>query len=208
MGPFLLGVLNWFCVVPCVFLKVPQIYKLFSNKNTKGLSLRGYLISCSRFTFTVVYHVRHSYPLIYYLEYPFLAVQDLVLIHLMLYYDRRLNTSTATTNIMTYCTYIAIMMLLPIQMMQLLQVLFIPISVFGKCSHLSALYQAKDSRNLSLFNWAITCLTCIGRIITSYAKLGDWLLILKFAVNTTLNFIVSCMIVYYSPSRRQPKKSV
>ncbi|XP_072046401.1 mannose-P-dolichol utilization defect 1 protein homolog [Amphiura filiformis] len=143
MTPFLLDVVNWFCILPCIFLKVPQIYKIYSNKNTKGVSLRGYLISCSKHTFTIVYHARHSYPLLFYLEYPFLAVQDLVLIPLILFYDRRLNITMATTSIIMYLFYIAILMLLPMRIILILQVLQIPLGMYGKWSHLSVLSLTK-----------------------------------------------------------------
>lgn len=74
--------------------KFPQIITIYKQKSAQGLSLKSLTIEVMSYTVSMLYNFTNQYRLMNYFEYVILIVQNYILIAIVLFYRRQINTKT------------------------------------------------------------------------------------------------------------------
>ncbi|XP_038056782.1 solute carrier family 66 member 3-like [Patiria miniata] len=198
-----LFVINLLCVVPCVVLKVPQLWSLYASKSARGVSLPSVILELISYTIFAVYMFVHSLPLMQYAEYLFLIVQVWVVILMMLHYMDQVHFSLLPYSALYFiAVWIVGSGLTPNWFVALLLTLSTPISASGMIVQILAIYRIKDSGSVSFSSWFISWATGFLRLIT-FIVAGDMLVVSSYVVTNSLRAAGCAVIYYYQPS---PKK--
>ncbi|XP_053747133.1 solute carrier family 66 member 3 isoform X3 [Panthera pardus] len=80
MEKLLLLFCNWSTLGVCAALKLPQISAVLAARSARGISLPSLLLELAGFLVFLRYQCYYEYPLLTYLEYPILIVQDVLLL--------------------------------------------------------------------------------------------------------------------------------
>ncbi|XP_051504958.1 solute carrier family 66 member 3 isoform X1 [Myxocyprinus asiaticus] len=92
-GNLTLHFANFSTLFVCMVLKFPQIFVLMRAKATTGVSLNSLLLELIGFIVFMSYQMYYDYPPLTYLEYPILIAQDVVVLLLILHYNRNMKHS-------------------------------------------------------------------------------------------------------------------
>ncbi|XP_047668874.1 solute carrier family 66 member 3 isoform X2 [Tachysurus fulvidraco] len=92
-GDMMLHLANFSTLFVCMVLKLPQIVVLMRAKSAAGVSVNSLLLEMTGFIVFVSYQMFYDYPPPTYLEYPILIAQDVVLLILILHYNRNMKHS-------------------------------------------------------------------------------------------------------------------
>ncbi|XP_023558191.1 PQ-loop repeat-containing protein 3 isoform X3 [Octodon degus] len=80
MEAALLWFCNWSTLTVCAALKLPQIHAQLAARSARGVSLSSLLLELAGFLVCLRYQYYYGSPVLTYLEYPILIVQDVVLL--------------------------------------------------------------------------------------------------------------------------------
>ncbi|KAI7805859.1 hypothetical protein IRJ41_020916 [Triplophysa rosa] len=169
-GNLALHFANFSTLFVCMVLKFPQIFVLMRAKATTGVSLNSLLLELIGFIVFMSYQMYYDYPPVTYLEYPILVAQDVVVLLLILHYNRNLK------HILIYAAvFIGGWQLLTVQkwVIDLAMSLCTFISAGSKLAQLQCLWRSKDSRQVSSLTWGLATYTCLARIFTTTITTGD-----------------------------------
>ncbi|XP_008762809.1 solute carrier family 66 member 3 isoform X2 [Rattus norvegicus] len=83
----LLWFCNWSTLGVCAALKLPQIYAQLAARSARGISLPSLLLELAGFLVFLRYQHYYGNPLLTYLEYPILIVQDIVLLLFVFHFN-------------------------------------------------------------------------------------------------------------------------
>ncbi|ROL49652.1 PQ-loop repeat-containing protein 3 [Anabarilius grahami] len=92
-GNLTLNLANFSTLFVCMVLKFPQIFVLMRARATAGVSLNSLLLELVGFLVFMSYQMYYDYPPLTYLEYPILIAQDVIVLLLILHYNRNLKHS-------------------------------------------------------------------------------------------------------------------
>src|SRR5579862_8547074 len=76
-------------VVAGSIVKLPQLLKLVNARSGVGLSLSGYILETFAYTITLAYNVRLKFPFSTYGETAFIAIQNILILLLILHYSQK-----------------------------------------------------------------------------------------------------------------------
>ncbi|XP_057197290.1 solute carrier family 66 member 3 [Triplophysa rosa] len=195
-GNLALHFANFSTLFVCMVLKFPQIFVLMRAKATTGVSLNSLLLELIGFIVFMSYQMYYDYPPVTYLEYPILVAQDVVVLLLILHYNRNLK------HILIYAAvFIGGWQLLTVQkwVIDLAMSLCTFISAGSKLAQLQCLWRSKDSRQVSSLTWGLATYTCLARIFTTTITTGDTQVLIRFVVMSMLNMWVTVTVIYYKP---------
>ncbi|XP_065152552.1 solute carrier family 66 member 3 [Paramisgurnus dabryanus] len=187
---------NFSTLFVCMVLKFPQIFVLMRAKATTGFSLKSLLLELVGFIVFMSYQMYYDYPPVTYLEYPILVAQDVIVLLLILHYNRNLKHS-----LIYAAVFIGGWQLLTVQkwVIDLAMSLCTFISAGSKLAQLQCLWQSKDSRQVSALTWGLATYTCLARIFTTTITTGDTQVLVRFVVMSMLNLWVTATVIYYKP---------
>ncbi|XP_022235335.1 PQ-loop repeat-containing protein 3-like [Limulus polyphemus] len=77
----------------CIILKVPQIVALAKSKTIRGISISSVLLEFWLYSTMVSYAYANKYPFTAFSEYPFLVIQDFILLLMILHYSKSFGVS-------------------------------------------------------------------------------------------------------------------
>ncbi|XP_077991751.1 solute carrier family 66 member 3-like isoform X2 [Glandiceps talaboti] len=174
VGGVVLQCLNLFCVVPCIVLKVPQIWTIFKNRSTKGVSTTSVLLEWFGYTVILMYQYANDYPIISYAEWIFINIQEFILVQMVLFYQN-VSIARITLSGLLYFVFIGSVALesIPLWILAGLMSLVTPISASSKILQLQKIVSSRDSGQVSLITWMTALMTATGRIITTLIQTQD-----------------------------------
>jgi len=185
-------------------LKVPQIISIVKSKSVKGISIPGVCLELTSYSIGMCYGAANAYPLMSYLEYPFLVVQDVILLGIILYYANILSLSTlGAFAAYSSVIYAALSGMVPLSVMVTLMSLSTPVSAMSKIAQLRSIHQSQNSDSVSLLTWWLAVYTTVTRIFTTVNQSIDVPLLTNLCVAFVLNMSV---IVLTVKLRQQPKQ--
>uniref|UniRef100_A0A672PMS6 PQ-loop repeat-containing protein 3-like n=1 Tax=Sinocyclocheilus grahami TaxID=75366 RepID=A0A672PMS6_SINGR len=154
-----------------------------------------FLFVC-RFIVFMSYQMYYDYPPLTYLEYPILIAQDVIVLLLILHYNRNMKHS-----LIYAALFVGGWQLLTAQkwVIDLAMSLCTVISAGSKLAQLQCLWRSKDSGQVSALTWALATYTCLARIFTTVITTGDTQVLIRFVVMSILNMWVTVTVVYYKP---------
>ncbi|XP_078069252.1 solute carrier family 66 member 3 [Mustelus asterias] len=190
----LLLVANVSTLTVCMVLKLPQIITVIAAKNARGLSVRSLLLELTGFLVFLTYQTYYEYPLITYLEYPVLIVQDAILLMCVLFYNGNIGTALPYTVLFILCWRLITIHRLIIDLAMNLSTF---ISALSKFAQLQSLWKTCDSGQVSALTWGFAIYTICARIFTTLMTTQDTAVLFRYAVIGVLNTWVFATIIYY-----------
>ncbi|XP_014720049.2 solute carrier family 66 member 3 [Equus asinus] len=194
MWAAMLAVCNWSTLGACAALKLPQIFAVLTARSARGISLPSLLLELAGFLVFLRYQCYYEYPLLTYLEYPILILQDLILLLCVFHFNGDVRRAAP---------YIALLVtswfLLTLQkwIIDLAINLCTFISAASKFAQLQDLWKTKDSGVMSALTCSLASYTCATRIITTLMTTNDLTILTRFVIMMTLNIWVTATVLRY-----------
>lgn len=177
-------------------------------KHARGLSLPAFALETLAYLITLIYAYRNAYPFSTYGENFFLTIQNVMITLLIIYLlpsgQSHLTTKRAKSNapavvmagvVAVITTYI--ILVVPMNLLQLLQLGTVPISLFSKIPQISENYRNKSTGQLSVFAVTSQIFGCAARLFTTATEMGDSLVFAGFALALALNLALGWQIWMY-----------
>uniref|UniRef100_A0A9L0TN55 Solute carrier family 66 member 3 n=1 Tax=Equus caballus TaxID=9796 RepID=A0A9L0TN55_HORSE len=164
-----------------------------SAESSSSSALRGAL-PLRRFLVFLRYQCYYEYPLLTYLEYPILILQDLILLLCIFHFNGDVRRAAP---------YIALLVtswfLLTLQkwIIDVAINLCTFISAASKFAQLQDLWKTKDSGVMSALTCSLASYTCATRIITTLMTTNDLTILTRFVIMMTLNIWVTATVLRY-----------
>ncbi|CAH6721425.1 hypothetical protein CLIB1444_06S01882 [[Candida] jaroonii] len=206
-------------------IKIPQIKKILNPKLledrikvSQGLSLNGISLETFNYLIHVLYNRNNGNSFLGYGEVACLGVQNVVIMLLINYYEKRATLENTTLSdkqkireslgalVNPIGIIVAIVVLfdkiLPHSVINGLQVLNIPLSIISKLPQIQRNYYLKSTKHLSNITVTANVLGSLSRVFTTvqdFNKLGrDYVLLTGYSVSFILNSVVAGQCYYYS----------
>lgn len=105
----------------CCRSKFPQILTIYQQKSAQGLSLKSLTIEVISYSVSALYNFTNQYRLMNYFEYIILIVQNYILVAIVLFFRKQINTKTVII-VVTYYSLVFLfgMSILPKSILTLL----------------------------------------------------------------------------------------
>ncbi|XP_019307450.2 solute carrier family 66 member 3 isoform X2 [Panthera pardus] len=148
----------------------------------------------SSFLVFLRYQCYYEYPLLTYLEYPILIVQDVLLLLCAFHFNGNVKGAAPYMAV-----FVASWFVLPLQkwIIDLAMNLSTFISVASKFAQLQYLWKTRDSGTVSALTWSLAAYTCATRIITTIMTTGDLTILTRFVIMLALNVWVTTTVLRY-----------
>ncbi|XP_004609417.1 solute carrier family 66 member 3 isoform X1 [Sorex araneus] len=194
MGPLLLGFCNWSTLGVCAALKLPQISAVLAARSARGISLPSLLLELAGFLVFLRYQCYYQYPLLTYLEYPILIIQDLVLLLCVFHFNGNVKRAAPYVILLVVSWFV---LTLQKWIIDTAMNLCTFISAASKFAQLQYLWKTGDSGAVSALTWILASYTCATRIITTLMTTNDLTILLRFVVMLALNIWVTVTVLRY-----------
>ncbi|XP_055295768.1 mannose-P-dolichol utilization defect 1 protein homolog [Sitodiplosis mosellana] len=189
--------LGYGIVAGSLFVKVPQILKILSNKSGAGINIFAVFLELTAITLNLSYSFVKGFPFSSWGDVSFLAVQTAVIAALVLHYSGKFIPMVVFLVAYVAASYTLMGGLTSIDVLWSLQVLNIPIVIAGKMSQAWTNYSNGNTGQLS----AVTCFMLFfgsaARVFTSIQETGDSLIILTYILSTLSNGVIVAQLLYY-----------
>lgn len=180
-----------------VLVKVPQIFKILSNKSAAGINILSVFLEILAITLNLSYVFVKGFPFSAWGDVSFLAIQTAIIAILVLHYNGSKVGVFAFIVIYLGLSYTLMGGLTSVDVLWSLQALNIPILIAGKMSQAFTNYSNGHTGQLS----AVTCFMLLfgsmARIFTSLQETGDGIIILTYCISTLANGVIVLQLLYY-----------
>lgn len=189
--------LGYGIVAGSLFVKVPQILKLLSNKSGAGINIFAVFLELTAITLNLSYNFVKGFPFSTWGDVGFLAIQTAIIAALVLNYNGSLANAVAF--LLTYAAVAFGLMggFTPIDVLWSLQVVNIPVLITGKMSQAYTNYSNGNTGQLSAVTVFALFFGSLARIFTSIQETGDSLIILTYILSTLSNGVIVAQMMYY-----------
>ncbi|XP_024408752.1 solute carrier family 66 member 3 [Desmodus rotundus] len=190
----LLELCNWSTLAVCTALKLPQISALLAARSARGLSLPSLLLELAGFLVFLRYQCYYEYPLLTYLEYPILIIQDVILLLCVFHFNGSVYRAAPYLALFAASWFI---LTLQKWIIDLAMNFCTFISAASKFAQLQCLWKSRDSGAVSALTWILASYTCATRIITTLMTTNDLTILTRFVVMLALNLWVTVTVLRY-----------
>ncbi|KAG0171833.1 hypothetical protein DFQ28_008588 [Apophysomyces sp. BC1034] len=177
-------------------VKIPQILTILANRSAEGLSLASFLLETASYGITLAYNLRQGNPFSTYGEVLFMAIQNVIITLLILFYAKRhaavLLTGVSMT-IMMYC----LLGMLPSWAMSSLYAATIPLILASKVPQIYANHINRSTGQLSVFAVLNYFAGSTARVFTTMTELDDPLMLGGNIFASMLNAILVLQVFLY-----------
>ncbi|KAK3804785.1 MAG: monosaccharide-P-dolichol utilization protein [Linnemannia gamsii] len=203
-------------------VKMPQIFKISSTRSVQGLSLSSYLLETLACIIGLAYNIRHGHSLSTYGETFFVAIQDLIILGLMLHYTGKnirafiiLSSFLLLGSILGITTRsvqddgsVVTSFIVSESALAFLQEYAILIILFSKIPQIIENYKNKNTGQLSAFAVFNYFAGSLARVYTTLTEVKDVIILYGFLLSTFLNCVLALqMTLYWNSNGVQPLKS-
>lgn len=202
--------LGWGIVLLSSVVKVPQILKVVHNHSAQGLSLTSFLLETFGYLVSTAYSYRSNFPFSAFGETVMIAIQNIVIIVLILNYSGKQTLAAAF--VATICPFF-IMLAIPSygflnhDHILYLQSLTIPLSLASKIPQVIKNHQNKSIGQLSVFTVVNYLLGSLARVFTTVQEINDKVILTSFLGAAILNAILMAQVfMYWETSKHSIKK--
>ncbi|XP_030838727.1 mannose-P-dolichol utilization defect 1 protein homolog 2-like [Strongylocentrotus purpuratus] len=200
----ILSILNFLCIAPNIFVKVPQMRNIVKTGSVRGLNLKAFMMETVVYMVGMLYYFTNDFPFLAYAEYVALEIQALFMVLIFLHYADDLDVRILPIAALFFLvTAIIGSGSVPVSIISFLFSMNMPLQAGSKLLALNTIYRAKNSGSASLLMWSISGLTSTGRIATTLMTKPDLLVLTNFTVAACLSFTVCCAIIVYRPSEKK-----
>ncbi|CAF0856622.1 unnamed protein product [Adineta ricciae] len=203
-------ILGYAILVGSLLVKLPQIVKIKWNKSGVGISVFAETIMLVAIFGTMAYGYTSGYALSVYGDSYFLFIQTLLIILLVLYYQKRYLAVVVYLVLCSIAGFLMFQKLLPPQLVNTLAGLSLVFSLISRLLQSISIYRDKSTGNLSAITVLMLFFGSIARIFTSIQETGDPTLIWTYVLNTLAISLLIFQLGYYwsapVPTTEQTKK--
>ncbi|NWV14798.1 PQLC3 protein, partial [Ptilonorhynchus violaceus] len=199
MALVLLDLAHWSTWAVCAVIKLPQLTAVVAARSAWGLSVSSLLLELAGFLVFLRYQVYYGYPLQTYLEYPIIIAQDVLLLLCILHFSGKKRRALFYAVVFLGGWY---MLTLQKWIIDLAMNLCTFISAASKLAQLQALWQTKDSGQVSALTWSMAAYTCATRILTTVMTTNDLAVLIRFITMLILNIWVTATILHYRKTKK------
>lgn len=208
--PSLLNILSTIvgiCVlIGSMLYKIPQVFRVVRRRSAAGISVLMYSLETVGTTFSALYFARRAFPFSTYGETVFIMIQNIVLLALIVYFQRLPRVPATVVAIAYFVTVFALLMpMVPLSVLVALQLCSIPILNLARVPQIILNYRRKETGELSPITLGLQLLGNVARVFTTIAQVRDPLMFIGICVATCFNTALFAQWLYYS--RRQPYPS-
>ncbi|SCN60669.1 conserved Plasmodium protein, unknown function [Plasmodium chabaudi chabaudi] len=185
-------------IIGSLFIKVPQIIKIFANKTASGISFVTIYLDIFIASSEIVISIRDNLDLKLYLDAALINAQNFLIVYFMWKYSNQYSKSTKILKICLYIFYILFLMYgLPNAMLPLIGIISIPISSFSKFPQIRLNKQNKHTGSLSPITYSLLFLRNLSRIFVVFYNINNIIYMIRCVVPAVLNFTILFQIFYY-----------
>lgn len=193
-------------VVAGSIVKLPQLLKLVNAKSGAGLSLSGYVLETLAYIITLAYNFRLKFPFSTYGETAFIAVQNILILHLILHYAGKTPYALAVVG---GFAALAIPLfsadVVSYRHLQILQGLSIPLGLASKVPQIVTNFRNGSTGQLSAFTVFNYLAGSAARVFTTMTEVNDPVILGGFVASVALNAILALqMVMYWNKSPSAP----
>uniref|UniRef100_A0A0K8TQH4 Solute carrier family 66 member 3 n=1 Tax=Tabanus bromius TaxID=304241 RepID=A0A0K8TQH4_TABBR len=199
-------IIGYCLILTALFMKLPQIHKIYSKKSAKGLNILSILLELFNSTGHVAYCVDKKFFFSEWGDSFFNGVQTVIVAALTFHFNH--SAFSAFGFLLGYgaLSYILIGGVTPSYYLFLVESSLLPILTAGKLLQAWTNYKSKSTAQLSAISWIILLVSSILRVYTTAKETGDALVVASYVLSTVLNgFIVMQFWIYRG--RPKPKTS-
>lgn len=189
--------LGYGIVVGSIFVKVPQILKLLSNKSGAGINIISVFLELTAITLNLSYNFVKGFPFSAWGDVSFLAIQTAIIAALVLTYNGSLVKAVGFLLTYAVVSYVLMGGLTPIDVLWSLQVVNIPVLITGKMSQAYTNYSNGNTGQLSAVTVFALFFGSLARVFTSIQETGDSLIIITYVLSTLSNGVIVAQMLYY-----------
>lgn len=196
--------LSYTVVIISVCMKLPQISTLLVSGSATGVNLRSYWLEIGTYLIGFFYGYTYDYHISTYAEAGLLAVQDTVIICLVMHYNKKWTAENLLYILMcvifisvTFCK------LVPLLVFNVLLSLTLPLAVLSKVGQIRTIYELGSCGDVSVLTWSLAAYGCAARIITTLVEVGNLQILFNFTVSAILNAIIVAMCLYYGKGTKK-----
>jgi len=194
----------------CVVLKLPQLFSVVRAGSATGISTSAIMLEMWSFGAMLSYQFAQGFPVMQYVEYAFLMVQELPLLFLVLKYNRSINLTSFAYLAAFFAVYGAVLTgKTSSDFNALLISANTPISAMSKIMQLASIISAKSAGSVSKTTWSLAAYTCVARFITLSMEKPDMSLLGAYVIAGVLNVTIVLACLYYGtglPAYESSKK--
>ncbi|XP_071965251.1 solute carrier family 66 member 3-like [Antedon mediterranea] len=200
--PYILTLLNLYCIIPCTFNKLPTVWTIFKSGNIEGVSLRAVLLETYCFSAILVYNFVNGYSLQLYAEYLLILIQEMLLISVMLSYCDMLTVESLVKAIIFFtCVYLSASGFVPINILSIAMATCPLIILYSRILFIKEMVKVKDSSSMSQVTWILSVTTGLSRLISIAVETGDSIAIGHNLISVSASALVLITIYYYKPRK-------
>lgn len=204
-----LGILSMSSIV-----KLPQILNILSNSSAQGLSFPSILMDTLSYLITIAYNFRQHMPFTNFGEVVFSALQNVVILALILYYTNRAGYINAFIGLCALVTYFFLGSPSPSNIgvlsdkdVNFLAQFAAPLTILAKLPQIIGNFKRKSTGTLSLTSIGAGLLGTIVRVFTVLSSgFNDRLILLGYGASVVLNLILFLQIIAFKKKKVSSEK--
>lgn len=186
-------------LIGSLLYKIPQVVRVVRRRSAAGISVLMYTLETLGTTFSAVYFARRAFPFSTYGETVFIMIQNLVLLSLIVFYQK-LPRAPAVALTILYLTLVVSLLspFVPFSLLVILQLCSIPILNLARVPQIVLNYRRKATGELSPITLGLQLLGNIARIFTTIAQVKDPLMMVGVCVAACFNTALFGQWLHYS----------
>lgn len=205
-----LGILGFSSLV-----KLPQISNIISRGSAQGLSFQSILIETLSYLITIAYNFRKGVDFMNFGEVVLIALQNLAILSLILYYTNRAGYINMFIGICALVSYFFLgapsknsIGVLTNEQVNFLAQFAVPLTILGKLPQIIGNFMRKSTGALSLTSVTAGLVGTFVRVFTVLSSgITDKLILLGYVASVSLNLILFLQILAFKPAKvSQDKK--
>jgi len=185
--------------------KLPQIIKIYSQGNAKGISLATYFLEIIVVTFTLASSLAQAAPFSTYGEGVFILLQNLIVIAQICFYENAFGAAFIL-GALFYCGYAAFLAsgFIPLEYWDRLVTVNTCIMVYSRIPQITSNMATHDVKSQSLITWALNFLGSLARVFTTLKKRSDQTFLLgSYIIGAFLNGVIAAQIAFYKEKKKK-----
>ncbi|XP_033759975.1 mannose-P-dolichol utilization defect 1 protein homolog [Pecten maximus] len=194
--------LGYFLIGSATISQIPQIFKILRRRNASGVSFLSMLLMLEASSSSVAYSLSKEYPINSWGENLVFMLQNVILVCLLLRYNKR---PLASLSFMIFYIVVMIVLILPVipsDVILFINIIGLPAASASRIIQIYTNHKNKSAGQLSAASTFLCIFQSCGRLTTSIVLTKDWIMILTFIQVIILNIILTCQVLYY---RRKTK---
>lgn len=193
---------GYFLIGTVTISQIPQILKILRRRNASGVSFVSIILMLQASSSKVAYCVQQNFPFSAWGENLVLMVEMVVLVLLLLSYNKRPISAVCFMVFYTLIMLALIIPLVPTKFITYLNICSIPVLSISRIIQIYTNHKNHDTGQLSGTSSFLCVFQSFGRISTSILLTRDWILILTFVQLLISNLILTLQVIYYRRKNR------